>query len=76
MSRLSKLFTFLGIIAIGLIWAIGAGYGQDCGAAKDWKDIYILPTNPSPQNNIKITLSAEKNKGDVSIRRLASSIRY
>jgi hypothetical protein len=60
MSRLSKYFVFLGIVAIGLIYAIGIGHGQDCGTTKDWKDIYILPTNPNPQNNIKITLSAEK----------------
>ena len=60
MSRLSKIFAFLGIIAIGLICGTGAGYGQDCETTKDWKDIYILPTNPNPQNNIKLTLSAEK----------------
>ena len=60
MSRLFRFFAFIGIVAIGLIYATGVGHGQYFGKAKDWKDIYILPTNPNPQNNIKLTLSAEK----------------
>ncbi len=59
MSRLSKFVAFFGIVAIGLICA-GIGHGQDYETTMDWKDIYILPTNPNPQNNIKITLSAER----------------
>jgi hypothetical protein len=60
MSRLFRFFAFIGIVAIGLTYATGVGHGQYFGKAKDWKDIYILPTNPNPQNNIKLTLSAEK----------------
>jgi Domain of unknown function (DUF4384)/Caspase domain len=33
---------------------------EDCGKAKTWKDIYILPVNPDALKNIKITLSTEK----------------
>lgn len=36
--------------------------GQDCSQAKDWKDIYILPTNPRPDSNIKISLNADKKE--------------
>ena len=60
MSRLFRFFMFIGIAVVGLIYATGVGHGQYFGKSKDWKDIYILPTNPNPQNNIKITLSAEK----------------
>lgn len=39
---------------------VSAALGQDCTGAKDWKDVYILPTNPHPQSNIKISLSVDK----------------
>lgn len=35
-------------------------FGEGCGAKGDWKDIYILPTNPNADTNIKISLSASK----------------
>ncbi|MFH0958507.1 MAG: DUF4384 domain-containing protein [Pseudomonadota bacterium] len=60
MGRLYRFFAFIGFLAIGLVCVTGAGHCQDCGKTKDWKDIYVLPTNPNPQNNIKLTLSAEK----------------
>lgn len=60
MSRLARILASFWIVSIGLIYAISVGHGQDCGTTKDWKDISILPTNPNPQSNIKVTLSAEK----------------
>ena len=53
MSRLSKIFAFFGIVAIGLFYATGIGHGQDYETTMDWKDIYILPTNPNPQKQHK-----------------------
>jgi len=36
------------------------GRTQECQTGKDWKDIYVLPSNPNPTNNIKITLQTDK----------------
>ena len=36
--------------------------GQDFPGPKDWKDINILPTNPHPQSNIKVSLSVDKQR--------------
>jgi len=60
MSRLYRCLAVIGIVALSLACLTGMGHGQYFGKSKDWKDIYILPTNPNPQNNIKLTLSAEK----------------
>jgi len=35
-------------------------FGEVCGTKGDWKDIYILPTNPNADTNIKISLVATK----------------
>jgi hypothetical protein len=46
---------------------ISTSLGQGCGAKGDWKDINILPTNPNPDSNIKISISADRynvNPGD------------
>ncbi len=60
MGRLYRCLAVIGMVALSLACVTGMGHGQYFGKSKDWKDIYILPTNPNPQNNIKLTLSAEK----------------
>jgi|GEM_PF-1125334 len=45
-----------------LLFVVSHALGQDCTGAKDWKDIYILPTNPHPQSNIKVSLSVDKQR--------------
>lgn len=56
----AKLIAFIGMVALSLFYVTGLTHGQDCGIAKDWKDIYILPTNPNPQSNIKVNLTVDK----------------
>ncbi|MCX5873811.1 MAG: caspase family protein, partial [Deltaproteobacteria bacterium] len=60
MKGSAKLIAFIGMVALSFIYVAGLSHGQDCGVAKDWKDIYILPTNPNPQSNIKVNLTADK----------------
>ncbi len=60
MMSSAKLTAFVGMMALILTCVTDLSHGQDCGVAKDWKDIYILPTNPNPQNNIKLTLTTDK----------------
>ena len=38
---------------------LSTAFGE-CGTKGDWKDIYILPTNPNADTNIKISLAASK----------------
>lgn len=55
-----RLIAFIGMVALSLVCGAGLSHGQDYGVSKDWKDIYILPTNPNPQNNIRLTLTPDK----------------
>lgn len=68
MRRIQKLpvvMTVLLLIAIAFTTVLGEDQG--CGTKGDWKDIYILQSNPSPGTNIKVSLSTDKmrvNPGD------------
>lgn len=60
MGRLNKC-SGVAIIIVSIFASFaGVTHSQDCGKSKDWKDIYVLPTNPNPQNNIKVSISAER----------------
>ncbi len=53
----------LGCVAVLLTvlsLCISTAFAQGCGTKGDWKDIYILPTNPNADTNIKISLAANK----------------
>lgn len=56
----TKLIAFIGLLALCLAPCSVCSQGPVLGVAKDWKDIYVLPTNPNPQNNIRVTLTADK----------------
>lgn len=60
MKGSAKLIALIGVVALTLTLVTIQSHGQDSGVTKDWKDIYILPTNPNPQSNIKLTLTADK----------------
>jgi len=45
-----------------LLAGISTSLAEECRGNKDWKDIYILPTNPNPQSNIKVSLSVDKQQ--------------
>ena len=56
----TRLIAFIGLLALCLAPCSVCSQGAELGVAKDWKDIYVLPTNPNPQNNIGVTLTADK----------------
>lgn len=60
MNGSAKLISFFGMVALVILFGAVQAYGQGYGVAKDWKDIYILPTNPNPQSNIRLTLTVDK----------------
>lgn len=57
------------LVALGFVVSFQSeGLGQPCQTTTDWRDIYILPTNPQSDRNIKVMLSADKMRvapGDV-----------
>ncbi len=56
------------IVVFTVLAFISGAIGHECGTKGDWKDIYILPTNPNTDTNIKISLAANKTHvqpGDV-----------
>lgn len=48
------------ILAVVFPWFLPSVFGQGCATRGDWKDINILPTNGSPDSNIKISLTVDK----------------
>jgi hypothetical protein len=60
MKGSARLIALIAILLVSFVNIENVCYGQDCPSTKDWKDIYILPTNPNAQRNITITLTAEK----------------
>lgn len=58
-----KVLGAIGLVLVGgLLIFPPEGWPQDCRPSLDWKDIYILPTNPNPADNIKISLKADRER--------------
>lgn len=61
---MSSFVRCVAMTALVWLWTLPAAAmdapAQECGARGDWKDIYVLPSNPNPDSAIKISLHADK----------------
>ncbi len=58
-----NIFTIILVLSLSVFpFIVSLALGDDCAGGKDWKDVYILPTNPHPQSNIKVSLSVDKQR--------------
>ncbi len=57
-----RLSSAVGILFVGLCILPGLALGGECAKTGEWEDIYLIPTNPNPERNIKITLSVDNTR--------------